>query len=126
MSFFFVAVPSNLVNQGVVNVMIDVPNRIASCQLLDSFPDTSPFICSITYGRFFNNVPSLNNCDDMFHGYILLATGRARDTVTIGLVQNLNSETNYCYSVYVSYGANTLIITGIFGLCEFRVHVPVI
>ncbi len=99
--------PTNLVDQDIVRVVINVANRVVSCQLLDSFPDTTPFVFSITYG------PSPNNCT-MNTNSSMLNTGRRGDTVTIGLLENLLSKTDYGYTVSVSYGLETLVVRGVF------------
>ncbi len=105
-------VPTNLVDQNIVSVTINVANRIVSCQLLDSFPDTTPFICSITYG------PSPDNCE-MFTNSSMLQTGHPGGTVTVNLVEDVISGTVYCYTVSVSYGSDALIIDGNFSSSEW-------
>lgn len=97
-----------------MNVMVDLPNRVVYCQLLDSFPDTPSFVCSINYGLY------PNNCNDMSNTSSTLDPGRAGNNVTIDLRQDL-MEAEYCYTVSVSYGADTLMVCGTFSLCEYCV-----
>ncbi len=98
-----------------MDVTIDVANRVVSCQLLESFPNTSPFFCSIIYGP--SNLPS-DDCDIIFNSSTSLPTGRAGSVGNIGLNQNLNLDTSYCYTVSLSYRTYTLMIYGTFRICK--------
>ncbi len=102
--------PTNFVDEEIVNVTIVVARRVVLCQQLDSF---SPFSCTITYG------PSTGNCTT-YNISSTPGTGVAGDTVTLGLVESVKSGAEYCYTMSVSYGSDTLIINGVFRSSEWH------
>ena len=111
--------PTNLIDQKIVSITIDVANRVVSCELLDSFPATTPFVCSIAYGLSTDTGCGMY----IYTNSSMLGTGVAGNNVTISLVEDVTVGNKYCYTISVSYGSDALIIDGMFSSSECHTYI---
>ena len=103
----FHAVPTNIIEAGIVQLDINAANSTVSCNLLSSYIETTSTVCSITYG----DAPG--DCEKYTDSSIS-TTGQPGVTLMITLSQDVNNGEEFCYTVSLNYGFTTVRIFGIF------------
>ena len=106
-----VLVFTNVVEADVVRLSVDPSNSAIYCHLLSSYVRTKDAVCSITYGE------SLEDCDRYTNSSIT-TTGQPGVNLTIPLIQEVNIEAEFCYTVSLTYGFTKIKIVGNFTECN--------